>query len=710
MGSSNFLQPHAFLPTEFEGNDRIRCGSGILSPINIVPWLERDPFHKENDFVATNVIGPQLELLMTDKIKESETSNPIQNDFPQSSSILTLADFTSSHSLRPNISHNIDFGNEVLLITARPPTTTRKTKTTVNNKIDFTTSPPTPVTLTTKRKRKTTTRTKLPSSTIDNRIDFTLTTTKTTKRPFDSPFSKLGRDSNKTTAKRSTDNFRNRNKFYDKLEHRGDSIDLTADLTPNMTIDISHRQFRNEDNATKYLDNKAITLQSDSNRTENIESRVNHNFYGSNEMIKQYDNYYYYGDNKPDNYNVQRPNNYYPLYPPLTQPPTSKRPTSFENNRPNFNGIYTKPIHPDPKPVVSPISNKLSTPFSYDTYNSPQKGPSFSSISPQINYDNMAIPLFVSPNRGGNNANRPFIQNFHNRQSYTTTRKMDLSTFLIVETTRRTSPGPHYYIDVERTTLRPYGRPLSHAIYPSLSISSIASNSNYNNNDPTNLSVFFSNTNRKFSTKKPHKPYSDSSEEDFDGYLRPENNFYIPLANNKHQISYNDYNRYDNKYDTTTSHSIKYVFKKNVLHKYHTVKSNRPKEGLDENEDEGVKEQTKRYAENYDKPFIDEHKDDTLTFTETDNDNKREDMTRTVSIDGRSKNGNTFAQTLLVPFTVLTSIERDNNWVNVNNDDENSKVKLPEVPSLVQDGNFARELPRPFRKVTKKIPQLNTNK
>jgi hypothetical protein len=142
-----------------------------------------------------------------------------------------------------------------------------------------------------------------------------------------------------------------------------------------------------------------------------------------------------------------------------------------------------------------------------------------------------------------------------------------------------------------------------------------------------------------------------------------------------------------------------------VLHKYHQIKS--PKEGEEDEEElrhiiDDEKDTTKRYAENFDKYLKDEQKtrDDfvTLTKTITEKTLKTED----IELNGRSK-GN-FANTLFVPFQVLTSIERDNNWVNVNTDD---KSKLPEVPSLQQDGNFARELPKPFGKIKKTL--FNSN-
>lgn len=788
LGSINVLQPHAFLPHDFPGNERLRCGSGILAPMNLQPWIERDPFNKEGDFDSDNLIEPHVDLFLTDKqnsvTHSTTTSNPFNtfgqfndvtfnlgnsqssrptlqfNDVnftigkpvtnrplnevtftvgkPQSSSTARPSTprpniqfndvtFTVGKPSNPNaqiISNNIDFPQ--IVITSKPATT-KKPQMTISNKIDFSTT--TVATKTTKRKRKTTVTTKKPnSSIIDNKVDFS--TIKTTKRPSNSPFSKTGK-TNSTIVRRSTDK---RKKQPDvKVQHRSDTIDLTDDL---LELNITRQKtFRNEDNATKYLDNKAITTiqqQSDNDNktdtTEKLESRINHNFYSGTGAIKQYENYYSYdNDNYRPNFNVQnsqRPNNnYYPLYPPLDEPivtlTTTKRPVAYMNNRPNYDKPYTRP-RPNEKPVISPISNKLSTPFSYDTsYNGPTNGPSFSSsITPGSNYDSMALPLYVSPNRYSNK--RPAAQYYSNQPTYaTTTKRADFSTFLIVDTTRRTSPVPsHYFINVDRTTRRTvhkdYSISSSHLLQSLLPITpadNYYSNSDYVNIDRTNLTYLISTaTNHKRFTNKPthvklpssyesYKPsyhtdsyVHDQDNDDFDGYLRPENTFYRPLTNN-YKVSYNDYY----KPETSTIHTVKYYFKKNILHKYHTVKSGEPKEGLvDKDEDADENEPTKRDAELNDKTFdSDNEKNDELVsigrsrLTRT---NKNEDIKTRNFVDEKTKTK--FGNTFFVPFKLLTRIERPDNWVNT---DETTKSPLPDMPTIVnQEGNYARELPKPI--------------
>lgn len=45
--NSGTLQPHIFLPHTVSTNERQLCGTGSLTPIDLRPWLERDPFLKK---------------------------------------------------------------------------------------------------------------------------------------------------------------------------------------------------------------------------------------------------------------------------------------------------------------------------------------------------------------------------------------------------------------------------------------------------------------------------------------------------------------------------------------------------------------------------------------------------------------------------------------------------------------------------------------
>lgn len=49
LGPNSQIQPHVFLPHTVSTNDRLPCGIGALSSIDLNPWLERDPFTKNNE-------------------------------------------------------------------------------------------------------------------------------------------------------------------------------------------------------------------------------------------------------------------------------------------------------------------------------------------------------------------------------------------------------------------------------------------------------------------------------------------------------------------------------------------------------------------------------------------------------------------------------------------------------------------------------------
>lgn len=669
--------------------------------MSLSAWVERDPFNKEGDFPTLNLVKPNDEIFI------SVGQNTFEN--PQK---------TSERPFIPNINFPSDKP-----VTSRPnPSTTTKTNPTVDNKLDFS-----QLTTTKPKRKRTTATTRRPTPTVSNKLDFEELSTsrkpETTTRP-DSPFSKLGKDSKKSTSKRSTN--QKRKKPKNPTESRSD--DLTdSDLT-NTDLTIFKKFFANSDNATKYLDNKPIASRLDNIEDIKLDSRSNDPEARFDVYLttKNYENDFDY-DERPNRplYDYSRPGSYYPLYP--SQTTTPKRPVVYQNNRPTYqDSLFNNNKRQPSRPTDSPISNKIqSTPFSYDTYKAPQG--SISSLSPQIDYENMAIPLYVSPNRV---SSKPSYQNSY-RPTYATTRKMELSTFLFIETTRR-PPLPLNIYDLRQTTQRPK---LDADIQISFSTPSnsifISPSSLSDSHDSINLSYLFSSSNtNKVSIKKPThenpKPFSDyqplsvfshdtfdAPQDDFDGYLRPETSFYVPLKN-KFKPTYNDYSKYNLKPETSTPNSVRFVYLENVLHKYYQGKSG------DDGDKQGLYDrgQTNRYAEIYDKHLNDKNSDDFISMTRTMTDDKTDHKKETddsldidgtdiesdenydnyddetLQLDGRSKNGQ--QNLFLVPFKVLTKIDRPDNWVNRETTDEDLKSRLPEVPSLRQDENLAQEVPKPL--------------
>lgn len=648
LGSSNFIQPHAFLPPEFAGNERARCGVGSLAPMVLNPWSERDPFHKEADFPS--FILPQHE----NEVFSSQRPTPFDTSTT-----------TKAPKPIPVLTDRLDF-EPPLLITARPKPSTNKTPTTLFNKVEFPSTTFRPKTTTTNPKKKRTTTVRVPSSTIiDNKLDFGEVAT--TKRP-DSPFSKQSPPNSTTIVKSKP------NKKRKKPRSIPDSAFPESTETNLTTTTTTETNFTNQDNATEYLNNKPASRLGDffESRADETDGR-----YGG-----EFDNDYEYGDRQPyrPSYDYSRPSSFYPPYPPLSQSSITNRPSAFQNHRPNFaNTNYIHMRLPSTRPTRSPISNKHSTPFSYDSYQSP----SSTQFGTQFGYENAAVPLYVSPNRVSNRPAYPSVFR-------PTTRRMDLSTFMIVETTRRTTPNT--FFDFKRTTQRPYSiYHLSHStkspslvILPSYAISSSSA-------DDPNISLFASNTNHiymKDPIGKPVSPFSYDKNEDVT-YSRPQTNIFVPLKTKN--PTYNDYSNYNRKPEVSKPNNVKFYYVGNVLHKY--FKSN--EDGTDDVSIEGLynREETKRYAEGYEEHLSDRRTDQTVE-DETEKTDETT-VTKTLTFSGRARKGpqNIF----IVPFKLLTRVERPDNWVNTEDvDDENIKSRLPEVPTLKQDNDVTKELPRPI--------------
>ncbi|CRL03888.1 CLUMA_CG017012, isoform A [Clunio marinus] len=650
LGSSNFMQPHAFIPADFTRNERLRCGTGILAPIDLFPWAERDNLNKEGGFPTISLIPNNHDIFMS----------------------VGTGVFSSRPETTSSISNNIDFITKVP--TKRP--SFDHTSTTVSNKLDL------PKTTRPRRKRTTTTTTRRTTTKfVNNKLDFD------TNKKTESPFSKLTKDSenssNSTKVKRSTDV---------QLKRLEDFIVRRSDI---LTVNELKNNFKNLDNATRYLNNKPM---SKSPRIEVEASKAESRLSYDDVNFKQYyDNDFDYGDKpqRPTYDYSSRPNTYFSLYPPVV---VSKRPLAYQNNRPSYEGNDYSNVHQLPRPTHSPISNKHSTPFSYDTYDIPQlEDVNSNSGSPQINYDNMVIPLYVSPNR----PNRPTYQSGYKRPTYSPTRRADLSTFLFIETTRPNFNG-------RRTTKFPLSlsassRSPSYSYHSSLDSSDTSDDYSINNSHFISPSKF-----NKISIKLPslsrdklNNPFSsdtktfsvfsyDSSESELNKISRPHDLNDDALTKKHKTSSYNDYSQYNDKQETSTANKVKYFYVHNVLHEQFEGKSD--ESGLYD------QQQTKRYAENYDKHLSSDRLDGlaamtrTLTHADSNDNNKKSNET----IDRQTKLRQGKENIFLVPFKVLTKIERPDNWVTTEVTDNDTNLKLPEVPTLKQDGNIARELPRPI--------------
>lgn len=636
------MQPFAFLPAEFSGNERKRCGVGQLAPMNLNPWLERDPFHKESDLPAINNL-----------IFENNQDN-INN---KPNEILT--------------SGNVNL--DIVRVTPRPspsPTTI------VDNKVDFTATTTKP-TLTTKKtkKNKTTSTTRKPSATIiDNKIDF------------------KHRSTEKSTINKVRENVVSKDNI--SAPHRDNGPERRSDEDVEIESVNSKTFFVNEDNATKYHNNRPVAPRLDSQTDDNYaspEARIQI-------ILPQQTNNKRFGpdydiDNRPlYDYNFNRPNSYSPIYTPIaTQTTSTRRPILFQNNKPTYNDNNSR--FPIKRPTSSPISSQVSsTPFSYDL--NPE------TFSSSVGYEHMSVPIYVTSNRL---TPKPTYQDLYTRPSpnyYTTRRNDGLSTFMYIGTTKKSSHYPIFQtpISIRRTSLD-----------STFSFSTPSPSSTIFSDDLINpLSAFISaNTNKVSTIKRPSVFSSDKIDMTaFDkGTVGLEMNVYVP--NRKTQKpAYVDYSNYNSRPETTTKSEVKFVYLENVLHKYQAGNSE-VEEGLFDRSSSSVNRYADKQVDLRNKEEKEEQDETTMTSTENNEEVKKVEK-RT---ERRERDRE---EILIVPFKLLTRVDRPDNWLNTetdNNNNNNSEIKsqLPQIPDLQQNGNIAKELPKPLLGNKKTIHKTHVN-
>ncbi|XP_020817416.1 uncharacterized protein LOC110191036 [Drosophila serrata] len=139
------LQPHVFIPAEFEDNERQSCGVGSLTPIDLSPWLEQDPFHNQQvPEQVFNMGQPELGSVQVLKEDKAGFSNRVRPTKPQVE--LNANSGTGFH--RPTngspskVSDKLDLKRKTVTTTNKNSNsnnnrqTTRKPVTGVNNKLD----------------------------------------------------------------------------------------------------------------------------------------------------------------------------------------------------------------------------------------------------------------------------------------------------------------------------------------------------------------------------------------------------------------------------------------------------------------------------------------------------------------------------------------------------------------------------------------------
>ncbi|KAH8359472.1 hypothetical protein KR093_006956 [Drosophila rubida] len=148
VGGGTF-QPHIFIPAEFTDNERQNCGTGILSSIDLSPWLELDPFaaprpiHGDVDHVF-NIISPNEIIAPLSIVKEDKAgfSNRVKPARPH----VDFSPNSSNGFQRPTNGNATNRVSDKLDLKRKTLTTTKinsnnhssnpTRKSSVNNKLD----------------------------------------------------------------------------------------------------------------------------------------------------------------------------------------------------------------------------------------------------------------------------------------------------------------------------------------------------------------------------------------------------------------------------------------------------------------------------------------------------------------------------------------------------------------------------------------------
>lgn len=163
------LQPHVFLPADAVQNERLSCDSKLMSPIDLEPWTERDPFTRPND--EPNAEQSDNDISAAQSVFSTTTTRkPLKN-----ANIINKVDFIPNG----NTGHQIPSNGQIVLNSPRPSTTI------VNNKLDFNNNTPRPTPAQPTQPRPVPQKDPIPtpSTVIDNKLDLTGTTAPPKRKP-----------------------------------------------------------------------------------------------------------------------------------------------------------------------------------------------------------------------------------------------------------------------------------------------------------------------------------------------------------------------------------------------------------------------------------------------------------------------------------------------------------------------------------------------
>ncbi|XP_052869946.1 uncharacterized protein LOC128275474 [Anopheles cruzii] len=643
LGGGGSLQPFVFLPPDFGQNERLACDARLMAPIDLDPWTERDPFtNTDTDSEDEDDDGGEL----------PEGNSPSATDLLTAQSTFSAASTTTTSTTRrpvANVVNKVDLvtnGNTGLQQQPRPTTITKGQPATltvaptvlVSNKLDLS--------------HQSTNRPSAGATAVDHKLDLKGTTKPTT----------LAATKRKPTRKPTTTKKR-----------------PSASLVVSNNLDFS---------ATRSA-NATLTPQPDTRtlngRTKRAASPGARHGYGGYQTPPPPTGYGDYDEDSDYDSDYDPPYLAYGYHRPTTPTTTAQTPPPYGGYYNPHGGYYTAPPTPPPQPPYPYLDTRRPN---HGTRTTPRRR---LSDKLTLNHD----PLTNQPQRHRTTSrpdetpNKPF---------------------------KKPSAAAHSSVfSVDFRALASNRRRTLHANLPSAA-NGTTSVATLLSDLPSKLSESFSvddydddqdnrltPTDDKLTSSSSKQDFGDHRQgpvpDDHDGYLRPEQTHFEPLVRQTATAqTYRDY------WHTERRHYRDYYPDRNGLHHG------------------DVPQTLVRYASAYDKPLLlDDYSDkfvgllrdeDALlapdgTSGPTNQHTSKERSVRTDDTkdtrqtkDKRPTNhrlkvpGGKPSSISLVPFVLLTNIDRPDNWVMYHS--KPSKHRKPPVPLLKSDVFSLNELPTPI--------------
>uniref|UniRef100_A0A182F8F5 Uncharacterized protein n=1 Tax=Anopheles albimanus TaxID=7167 RepID=A0A182F8F5_ANOAL len=731
LGGGGTLQPFAFLPPDFGQNERLPCETRLMAPIDLDPWAERDPF--TND--ATNSNGTNEEDDDDWDDSEEEEQGEEQEDNTNKNATDQAMDTTA-----PTV--QLTTFSSTSTITRGPPTILLNPLTgNVLNKVDLITNGNTglqqrPTVIKGQKATATTLTAPTPTILVSNKLDLNSPTP--TNRPAQPLILVAGAtvvdhklDLQTTTTKRPS------------TTKRKQTRKPTTKKRPQTPASVSNLPFGGISNN---LDFSASRRTVNGSTTTTRRRRTRRTV--TKRDARHGTAYYYqtpaptdYTDDYDDQYNSDYDPPPYLAYgyhrPPTTTTTTTPEPTYSYYHHP-FGGYYTVPSTVPPQP-----------PYPYFDTRRPTLHTRTTTVRRKLS-DKLTLSDATSRPRPLDNSdltrpNKPFLKPASGSSSHSSVFSVDFRRSLAVHdsgisaatastsTTVSKSVASSASTTNDRNKLSAANQLLPKQLqrrtfFASNGTRHTSLSSTFplpsdlpmklSESFPTNDYDDYQDDQTNLQTKRDDpldRPTAERLQEEHDGYLRPEQTHFEPLVRPDRPLAYRDYYR-----DGSTK-TLPY-------RRDYTATADRTRSDVDSPllyRPDAT--QTVRYASTYNDPLLlDDYSDKfvgLLILDDSDHDHHqdhgalrpkersiRDDVT--TQMDGKQitrlkhdkrPNGNKHkgvplaSSTIsMVPFVLLTNIDRPDNWVMYHSKPSKRRKPPPPVPLLKSDTFSLSELPQPI--------------